>query len=271
MNPGGILGAVNRFAVKNSPVILMSLGGASLAMSVVLSAKAVPKAAEAKERATEGIRQKYHNGESWSWEYLDTKGKAQEIFYRAKVYAPIYAPTILAFGAGIGFFLGANHIQVKRNGMLVAAYSLSENALLKYQNKVVDKLGEKAHMEVVDDIARDTIHEHPYDQKEVIVTSHGDTRCYDCLSGRYFLSDINAIRKAENTIVKRLVDEMTCTLNDFYEELDLPTTKLGEIVGWDVNDISPDFQFSPILDDDQVPCLAIDCQVGVLESKYSLL
>ena len=269
MNFQGIIPQIQRVASKNSPTILMTLGAASVVTAIGFAIKATPKAYLMQEEIKLDIMAIEQAGDNDGDPLIKTK--FETIWYQAKKYAPLYWPTVVTGVAGIGFFLGANHIRVKRHEMLVAAYSLSEKALLNYQKKSIERHGFKSHLETVDEISRDKVNEVPFDQSTAIVTSAGETRCFDPFGGRYFFSDISIIRKAENEIIKRLGDEMFCTLNDFYEEVGLPGTRLGDSVGWDSNDIYPDFSYSSILDEFGNPCLVMDSPVGVLESKFHIL
>lgn len=256
-------GALHKTVVRNLPKICIGLGVASLTTSIFLTIKATPKALAIKDSVLMEM------DEATNDSIVIEKVHKGAIF--VKRYAPIYAPSFLLAGLSVGLFLGAQKIQIRRTEMLVTAYSLGEKAFSKYQDKVIDRLGEKTHLETMDALAEDTVKDVIFDPAEAIITTFGDTRCYDAFSGRYFLSDINNIRRAENEIVKRLGDVGCCTVNDFYEELGLPSIKAGGIVGWDANDIYIDVNYSSILDPTDTPCLVIDYRVGVLESRYHIL
>ena len=272
MNLSGIANSIQKLAVKNSPAILIGLGIASMATCVYLSVKATPKSTEvwvAKEyEVDEAV---YYHADTEGYRLKDQVSTAEYAKILFKDFAPIWGPAALAAVVSIGLFVGANRIQTKRQEMLVVAYTLGEKALTTYQRKVIDTVGNKKHLEVVDKIAEDEMNANPYTSADVINTTYGDHRFYDEWSGRYFLSDINKVRKAENEIIKRLSTEMCLTVNDYYYELGLPPTKSGSIVGWDVNDIMLDVQYSPIFDSEEHPCTAISYLVGVLESRYCIL
>lgn len=283
MNVSGLLGSIQKLAVRKSPEILIGFGVASLVTCVVLAVKASPKSKEVwtekEHTVSPGVDTEYqlkHVDESGNHSlsnYLgsDIRGRAEYVGYLVRDFAPIWGPTVVAGLASVGFFIAANHIHVKRQAMLAVAYSLSEKALTTYQKKVVENLGEKKHLEVMDSIAEDEMRKNPYRPETAIITAYGDTRFYDEWSGRYFLSDINEVRKAENTIIKRLSTELCLTVNDYYYELGLPSIPGGSIVGWDVNDILLDVNYSPIFDSEGHPCTAISYLVGVLESRYRVL
>ena len=122
--------------------------------------------------------------------------------------------------------------------------------------------GEKKHETVKDAIAKDKIEKNPIAMQEVIITEKGNTLCYDVLSGRYFKGDIDKIKKAENELNRQMRDEMYISLNDFYYEIGLENIKLGDELGWNINEGYIDLSFSSQLASDGTPCLVIDYAVA---------
>lgn len=51
-------------------------------------------------------------------------------------------------------------------------------------------------------------------------------------------------------------------LNDFYYELGLDGTKMGDMLGWNIDEGYIDLAFSSQLDANGTPCLVIDYQVA---------
>jgi hypothetical protein len=85
--------------------------------------------------------------------------------------------------------------------------------------------------------------------------------CYDAVSGRYFKSDIDKLKKAENILNRRLVEEMSISLNDFYYEIDLPEIDIGDDLGWNIDKGYIELMFSAQLAEDGTPCLVVGFQV----------
>ena len=77
------------------------------------------------------------------------------------------------------------------------------------------------------------------------------------MSGRYFESDIEKLRKAVNDLNRRMRDEIQITLNEFYYEIGLDSIKIGDSLGWDIDKGYIELEFSSQLDKDGVPCLVI--------------
>ena len=97
-----------------------------------------------------------------------------------------YIPSAVITTLSVGCIIAASNINHKRNAALATAYSLSESALKLYQEKVIETVGEKKEQQIRDEVAKEQIARNPVSKNEVIVTSSGNTLCYDVLSGRYF-------------------------------------------------------------------------------------
>lgn len=230
---------------KNGPAIATGVGIAGMFTTVIFAVEATPKALslisdEKKERKVDKLTKKETIQVAW------------------KPYIPAAVTGIISTVC----IVGASNASAKRNAVLATAYSLSESALTEYQNKVVEVVGEKKDQEIKDEIAKDHIKKDPVVNREVIITEKGKTLCYDMVGGRYFMSDIDTIKKAENYLNKRMMSEMYISLNEFYFELGLRFTDLGDELGWNMNDGFIDIDFSSILTEEGEPCLAISYRVG---------
>jgi hypothetical protein len=175
-----------------------------------------------------------------------------------------YIPTAVLASITIGCIVGGNSINLKRNAALAGAYSLADTALKEYKAKVVEKIGETKEKEIKDEIAQDKLKKDPISSHEVIIVK-GDTLCYDQLSGRYFWSDMKTIDYAVNKVSRRMMTDMYVPLNDIYSELDIETTKMGDLMGFHIDDGSLETDFSTQLTEDGRPCLVLDFNV---EPRY---
>ena len=133
----------------------------------------------------------------------------------------------------------------------------SDLALSEYREKVIETIGEKKEKEVQDAIAKDQIEKNPISNNTVILTGKGNTLCYDSFSGRYFRSDIEKIRKAENILNKQMFSDMYMSLNEFYGLIDLEPTDVGSQIGWSMDDGLLEIEFSAQLSEDDEPCLVM--------------
>ncbi len=246
MNKKSISNFVKTVGVKlseHSPEILTGIGITGLLSTTVLAVKATPKALQLIDEKKEEM----NTDELTNTEVVKTCWKC-------------YIPAAVTASVSVACLIGANSVNSKRNAVLATAYKLSESAFSEYKEKVIETIGEKKE-EVRDKIAKGRIEQNPVKNNEVIITGKGDVLCYDIVSGRYFKSDVDKIRKAENTLNKKLMNDMYCSLNEFYDLIGLPFTQMGFELGWNVNDSLVEIEFSTQLSEDDTPCVVIQYSV----------
>ena len=240
-NISKIINEIQKAVIKHSPEILTGLGIAGMITTTVLAVKATPKALDLiNDRKDELETEKLP-----PIEVIKTAWKC-------------YIPAAVTCATSTACLIGASSVHLKRNAALATAYKLSESAISEYKDAVIDKIGEKKEQTIRDKIAEEKMKKNPVSSSEVFITEKGNTLCYDTISGRYFKSDIDRIKIAENAINKQLLDEMYVSLNDLYDELDLDHTKLGDELGWKIDDGLVELYFSSQLADDGTPCVVMD-------------
>lgn len=229
--------------VKHSPEILTGLGIAGFVASTVLAVRATPK-------ALKRIEAKKEEENKDSLTPLET----------VKATWTCYIPTVLTATTSAACLIGAHSIHVRRHAALAAAYKISETALTEYREKVIETIGEKKDQYIQEQIDKDRIEKNPVSSSEVIVTGKGKTLCYDYFSGRYFDGDIEQIKKSVNVINGMLLRDDYVSLNDLYDEIDLPHTGTGDILGWSVTRVGRDLiqpRISSQIADDGRPAIVM--------------
>ena len=233
--------SAGRVLTKYSPGILTGIGITGMIGATFMAVKATPKALyliEAKKEESE----------------VEELTPVETIKTCWKCYIPATLTTVLSAVC----LIGASTVSAKRNAALATAYSISEAALRDYQEKVVEVVGEKKEKAVRDAVAKDQIERDPVTKSEVvIIDSNSNTLCYEPLSGRYFKSTIDKIKKAEIKLDRQMIQEMYVSLNDFYWEIGLDGTDLGDKMGWNLSKGYMDLSFSSQLADDGTPCAVI--------------
>ena len=233
--------SAERVLTKYSPGILTGIGIAGMIGATFMAVKATPKALYLIETKKEEAEVE----ELTSVETIKTCWKC-------------YIPAALTTVVSAACLIGASTVSAKRNAALATAYSISEAALREYQEKVVEVVGEKKEKAVRDAVAKDQIERDPVTKSEVvIIDSNSNTLCYEPLSGRYFKSTIDKIKKAEIKLDRQMIQEMYVSLNDFYWEIGLDGTDLGDKMGWNLSKGYMDLSFSSQLADDGTPCAVI--------------
>ena len=242
--------------VRHSPEILTGLGITGMFTATVMAVQATPKALILIEERKQEIKLEHLNDEEPI--AVDKLDPAEVVKTTWKCYIPAAATGLMSAAC----ILGANKINHKRNAALAAAYSISEATLKDYQKKVVETIGEKKEQVIRDEVAGDIIQRDPVQNHEVIITGDGNQLCYDVVSGRYFTSTSEKLKKTENILNLRLRDEMYISLNDFYYEIGLDYISIGDDIGWNVDDGYIDFSFSSKLTTDDRPCLVVNYGVA---------
>lgn len=196
---------VKRGFGKRSPEILLGIGIASGITATVLAVKATPKALEL---LTEKRYEKYGDTLKEDDSYDDMPElKPVEV---VKTTWKCYIPAAISGVASIACLLGSHSVHAKRNAALATAYKLSETALNEYREKVVEEIGEEKEKVIRDKVSQKHLDETPVSKNEVIITGTGKQLCYDGISGRYFESDIQTIRKeVEETVTDEKGNEKT--------------------------------------------------------------
>lgn len=252
MNIQQLLKSTGQIMKKHSPEILTGIGVAGMVATTIMAVKATPKAILLINEKEVELRA----------EKLTKKEVVQTVW-------KCYIPAAVTGVASIACIIGASSINAKRNAALATAYTLTETALKEYKDKVVETIGEKKESEIRGAIAQDKLRNDPVIQADVIETAKGKTLCYDALSGRYFRSDVDKIKRAEYELNKQLLNEGYISLNDFYYEIELEPIKVGDKLGWSARqERYIEVKFGSALTTEQEPCLVLDFSVAPLYDYY---
>lgn len=243
--------------VKHSPEILTGIGIAGMVTTTVLAVKATPKALQLIEQEKEYRELDRQNG-------VDEKFAPWEIsaIDAVKLCWKCYIPAAVTGVVSMACLIGASSVNARRNAALATAYKLSETALNEYREKVVETIGEKKERVVRDAVSKEKIEKDPVTKKEVIVTEKGNTLCYDAISGRYFKSDIDLIKRAVNELNRQMLSDGYISLNEFYDELGLEHIQLGYDLGWKIDKGMIDIDFSSHLASDGTPCIVVNYSIA---------
>lgn len=242
---------------RNSPHILTGLGVAGAIMSVIMAVKATPKALEVIHQETEFRRDPRSVSEN-DPEHLEPDEELAPLDV-VEVTWRIYAPTAAMLILTSICIVGANSILTKRNSALAGLVALAEGALYDYQKEVVKQIGPKKERLIQDKLGQKDLDDHPFTKEtKVHLTGQGDYLCRDQLSGRYFYSNIESIRRAEVAFNKQLVNDWAISLNEFYHDLGLDPIDMGVAVGWTMEHGLMDVDaISGLAGEELIPCLVL--------------
>ncbi len=250
INMGGLLKNVKMALSDHSPEILTGLGIAGMITTTVLAVKATPKALDLISDA--------------EYEKYDDEGNREPLTKIEVVKAAWkpYVPAAITCATSVACLIGAGSVNAKRNAALATAYNLASNALTEFKDATLETVGEKKEQIVRNKVAEERVKKEPVNPSAIIVSGNGNTRCFDTITKRRFISDIEAIKKIVNELNRRMVNgEDYISLNEFYYELGLDGVSVGDELGWNVTRGLIDVEFSAQLDTDGTPCVVLDYTV----------
>lgn len=232
---------------RESPTILTVLGITGIATTAIMAVRATPKALY----LLEDERTKRYKDES--------KRKPISKIDTVKIVWKCYLPAVLVGVATAGCFVSANSINLRRNAALASLYSVAEASLKNYQEKVIEVIGKNKEEKIQDALVQDKLDQNPASKSEVIITGKGETLFFDSWSGRYFKSDMEKVRKAQNDLNHALLggNEIYLPLNSLYYELGLEGIDAGSEIGWSFDYGMLEIKFTSKITDTGVPCIVM--------------
>lgn len=239
---------------KHSPEILVVAGIAGTVVSAVLACRATTKVAEILDE-TKGTLGTIHEGMETGaingQEYTTEDGKKDTVVVYAQTgmkLAKLYGPAIILGTLSITSILASNNILRKRNVALGAAYAAIDKSFKEYRGRVIERFGEQVDTELKYGIKAKKFEEIEVDpetgkekkiKKTVMVADpnlQSDYAVYfDSKSRNYETNpDYNRMfLKAQQAFANdKLQTRGHLFLNEVLDDLDLPRTPAGQIVGW---------------------------------------
>ena len=252
-----VSGVMNKTVMKlkkHSPEILVVTGIVGVVASAVLACKSTTKVGAILEDTKEtldvihnGIETGAINNQEYTME--DGKKDTAIVYVHTGIkFAKLYAPSVILGVLSITSILASNNILRKRNVALGVAYAAIDKSFKEYRSRVVERFGEEVDKELKYNIKAKKFEEIEVDsetgkekkvKKTVQVTDpnlQSDYACYfDERSRNYETNnDYNMMfLKAQEAFANdKLKVRGHLFLNEVYDDLDLPRTPAGQIVGW---------------------------------------
>lgn len=248
-NMAALFKSVRTSVAKHSPEILTGLGIAGMITTTVLAVRATPKALDLIEERREELE-------------LEPNERLHPV-ETVKATWKCYIPAAVTGATSVACLIGASSVNAKRNAALMTAYNLAATSLADYKDKVIETVGEKKEQIIRNKVAEDRINKEPVNQSAIIVSGNGNTRCFDSITKRRFTSDIETIKKIVNELNRKMINGQDyISLNEFYYELGLDGSSIGDELGWNVTRGLIELDFSAQLDTDGTPCIYIDYMVA---------
>lgn len=244
-----ILKTAEKFVTDNSPGILTGLGVAGTVTAVFLTGRAAYLVGmDASTQYHEAVKE----GEDLPAQLLEPK-------YIVKTYWKAFIPAGVASAVTVTAIIAANTVGTRRTAAITAAFKLSEELTQEYKDKVTKTLGAQKEEKMRSELAADKMEKNPPPGNMLIVTG-SDVLFLDELSGRYFHSEVEKVRKAVNDINYKINQFYHASLSDFYDQIGLPTTKFSDSVGWNSDELM-DIQLTATMHQDK-PAIMIGYNYG---------
>lgn len=245
MNWKDIVGRTTKLISDNSPIILTSLGVVGTVTTAYLTGKATFK--YMKDLGEEGY---------YDRDYKFAVSPREHIERAWKFYIPAAGSAVVT----IAFIIASNRVAGGRAAALAAGYAISERAFAEYRDKVVQRIGNRKELSYRDEIAQERVNRNPPPEDLILLEDGLSVLCCDMFTGRYFLCDMETLRKAENDINFEVNNNYYASLTDFYEAIGIPKTSMSDDFGWN-SDKLLELSFSTALTPSGKPCLTFDFKV----------
>lgn len=253
-----ISGVANKTVMKlkkHSPEILVVAGVVGAVASAVIACKATTKVSRINEEAKDSIDTIHESAEKGvtpagkTYSVEDSKKDLSIVYVQTGIkYAKLYAPAVILGTLSITSILASNNILRKRNIALGAAYAAIDKSFKEYRGRVIERFGEQVDHELKYNLKAKKFEEIEVDpetgkekkvKKTVTVADpnlQSDYAVYFDQKSRNYETNMDYNRmflKAQQQFANdKLQTRGHIFLNEVLDDLDLPRSPAGQIVGW---------------------------------------
>lgn len=240
-----------QWAVKNAPHILMGMGTTSSITAVIFAVQATPKA-----------ERRIADAQAAKWRETNVDDLYENIPLtvpeKIKAAAPVYIPAVGMELFSLMCFWGAHGINMSRQAVLAGCLSTAEQALIEYQRKTMELIGDKAEKEIRIANAQEHIDRNP--PPAMIVDTDADCWCY--YKGYRFRSSYRKLKDIQNDANHEMITNMYLSESDLLWMFDPERHYIipdgdSRHVGWSVDKMMV-FDLLPVMGADHQPAIEID-------------
>lgn len=243
MNLNQLAGLAMRFVKANSTEIASALAGVGVVSTAILTAKATFRAAEVIRANEEGN--------------VPFESERERVWTRTKLVWKLYVPPVFSASVAIGCVFLSNRFAAQKILAATTTLAVSERAYSAYRDKVVEEFSKRKDQSIRDKVVAKQIEKTPPPPNNVLVTGPGNVLCCELYTMRYFVSDMESLRKAENRVNSHSLKHDYTTLDEFYYYVGLRNTTVSGNLGWS-GDKLMELEFSTNMTEDGRPCIAFD-------------
>lgn len=202
----------------NAPVILTAFGAVGVTTTAVLAARA---SFEAARRITIAEIE---------------EGRVFTKQEKVKLVWPLYIGAVSSGVVTTAAVVLSHRVSARRAAALAAAYTMSNDRLEEYQEKIKEKLGVKKEKDARDELTQDRVNRDHKDGAVIFSPLDGKVMIKEDYTGRTFWSSIDEINKAVNEVNAQINKEGSVRVSDFYDTLGLEHVATSDYFGWTHDD-----------------------------------
>jgi len=225
---------IGRLIQESSPTILTAAGVVGVVGTGYLVAKAAFRSSEVISEYTHEIE------EGKAANLLEDLSFKEKLGLTWKFYLPAVGVGSLTIAA----IIASNRIHARRLAALAAGYAILSKDFDEYRDKAFEKLGIKKADELNKEIATEKVLNTPPAPGGVL--PQGQTWFCDMSTMRYFPSTMETVKAAQNNLNYDINNAGSVSLNDFYSQLKLDSTTIGDLLGWNQTE-KIEIIFQPLL------------------------
>ena len=208
------------FLKDNSPVILTGVAASGVVATGILAAQGGMKA------------------QRLLWESHSKGGisddRKQQLKEDALVTWKCYIPAAVVGASTIAALVAGHSVSAKRQAAVVSLYSVTDRAFKEYKDQVVELIDPEKVEEIDKAVAAKELRDNPSSDGTIVIGA-GKYLCLESLSGRYFETDYETIRAAQNDLNAQCINSVYASQNDWYKLLGLSPLSTGDELGWNTS------------------------------------
>ncbi|HVH54209.1 MAG TPA: DUF6353 family protein, partial [Actinomycetota bacterium] len=205
-------------AADNAPTILTAIGVTGAITTAILAGKASFKASEIINR-----EQARHDLETQSHPFTPKE--------KFLLVWPQYVPAAATAAMTVAAIVCSNRISTKRAAALASAYTVSQEVLERYKDKVAKVLGEEKAKEVSAEVKKEMIRSAP----PKVILSGQQHQVHELYTDTWFTSTYEALKQAEIDINFQIIHDGYASLSDFFRMVDATHGAVAEEIGWNTD------------------------------------
>lgn len=249
---GGAIKKIGFQIRRKSPEILIGTGVVGFVGTTVMACRATTKISGILEKSKDDVNtiKEYAENETDKEKYSE-KDKQKDLII---VYAhtgielvKLYGPSLILGALSISSIIASNGIHRNRNAALTAAYATVDASLKEHRRRFIEKYGEDAEKELRYGIKAKKVEDTVLDENGKEKKTKSTVKFVDpALSGDYscFFDNtcsawdrdpdynLQFLKAKQCYMNNKLQRDGFVFLNDVYDELGLPRTRAGQVVGW---------------------------------------